>query len=477
MNKAYFLPLAIAAAVTTAANADSYTNFLTGVSAVSDKGTLTAVGGDWDQSGATVTKAGDKVADFETTSSPMRLTVTTPGPADTNTIVRVDLEVSLSDVGDFMTSLPAGAQVAFAVSTNAYNVWNGSGWVALDEVPAGVEDATTTNLTVELSYQGTNTKRKARFTVGGTILKLRSDGVTEWIELETTANNFTGLGINGSGTIAKADAEVMLGIAEYDGIKYGTLQEAVNVAAADETKGKAVDVLRPTSENINLTNNVVIADGGNIKGTITVPEGKEVDVVPNKEEFSNPETTTVAGTSGTYSIPVKVSGGTVNVVLPPTMSNKEIVGEPVRDGGAIKVTIQTATEVLADVKFDGKSLTNDVAKLRKFLEENATTTNAYVAADANATDIRAALAANGENKIPLYQSYALGIESTASVAPVSNDPAESGITLSIPTIDPAKYSGDYTIRYKVGNGAAQVSPSGITVPLTTGSHAVKIVFE
>ena len=51
------------------------------------------------------------------------------------------------------------------------------------------------------------------------------------------------------------------------------------------------------------------------------------------------------------------------------------------------------------------------------------------------------------------------------------------ITLTIPAIDTAKYSGDYAIKYQVGAEAAQNNPGAIKVPLPTGSYQVKIVFE
>ena len=60
---------------------------------------------------------------------------------------------------------------------------------------------------------------------------------------------------------------------------------------------------------------------------------------------------------------------------------------------------------------------------------------------------------------------------------VPNDAAADGITLTIPAIDTTKYSGDYAIKYQVGTGEAQTTPGEIKVPLTTGSHEVKIIFE
>ena len=394
-------------------------------------------------------------------------------PQDTNTIFRVAVNGTIEDVGEL--SAPAeGAQTAFAICTNAFHAWNGSSWVVLDEVPAGFDGSVPTNLLVEISYQGTNVQqnaRKARFTVGSMVLRPRGSDEA-WVTLTTPANNLTGFGVSGSGTLAAVNGDVMLGVAELDGVKYGTLTEAV--AKAEE--GDAVAVLRPTEENVTLNKDVAIADGGNVQGTITVDGGAsvDVDVLPTKAEFTDQA---LAGKSGEYTIPVKVSGGSVNVVLPPDMSNKEIVGGVFHDGTTVKVTIRTAADVITNAAPGGKALAANETKLRAFLDANVKA--AYEAADVTSATIADAISTNGVNNIPLYQSYALGIDPDVSVKPVAvpNDAAADGITLTIPAIDTTKYSGDYAIKYQVGAGEAQTTPGEIKVPLTTGSHEVKIIFE
>lgn len=482
MNKTCFLPFLLVAAVSAVATADTYTNFLTGVSSVNSGGTPTAVGGNWTVNEASLSKVDGKNAfEFETQDaspeSAMTLTVTA-APADTNTIVKLEMEVSVADVGDLMATLPAGAQTAFAVSTNAYNAWNGSAWVALDEVPSGIDDSQTTNLVVEIKYQGnvSSHKRAVRFSIGGTALQVRTNG-SEWVELATTADNLTGLKVSGSGTFAKADASVMIGIAEYDGVKYGTLSNAV--AAAEKDVSKPIEVLRETNESVELPNGAKIADNGKIKGEITVPEGSTIEVQPEAAEFVS-TTGAAVGTSGSYTVPVNVGGnGTVNVKLPDSMSNKEIVGTPSHSGTTVSFEIRTASSVLAAANPTGLTAapTNDIAKLRTYLA--AHTNDAYIAANASGETIKAALEATRENGLKLYQSYALGIEPTTPVKPVTvaNDSANDGITLAIPLIDTTKYSGDYNVTYKVGNEAAQSSPSAIKIPLATGSYSVKIVLS
>ena len=480
MNKTYFLPFLLVAAVSAAANADTYTNFLTGVSSVASDGTPTAVGGDWTVTGASLSKVDGKDAfEFETQDESLMTLSVTAKPADTNTIVKLELEVSVADVGDLMTSLPAEAQTAFAVSTNAYNAWNGEAWVALDEVPAGVDDSQTTNLVVEIKYQGDAPahKRAARFSIGGTALRVRAGG-SEWVELATTSNNLTGLSVSGSGTFAKADASVMLGVAEYDGVKYGTLAAAVTEASKDVSK--TIEVLRETAENVTLPNGAKIADNGNVKGEVTVPEGASVEVQPEAVEFTPSSAGVVVGTSGSYTVPVNVGGnGVVTVKLPESMSNKEVVGTPSHSGSTISLEIQTASSVLTGAKPDGtKALTANLANLRDYL--NTHTNEAYIAADVSSASITAALAATRENGLPLYQSYALGINPSTPVkpVPVASDSDPDNITLSIPGLEGTTPSGDYTIKYKVGS-TEQSGAGAIKIPLSTGTgnKRVKIAFD
>ena len=494
MKKAYFMPFIFAAALSATANDGTYTNFLTGVSSVSEQGVPAAIGGQWTPNSAQLTKVADRAFEFETAEDPMTLTVSAdPGPADTNTIVRLDLQVTLADVVDLMAVRPDGSQSAFAVCTNSYNAWNGSEWVALDEVPEGVDDTQTTNLTVELCYLGTNAtfrQRTARFSVGGKALHLRSNVEVEWIPLATEANNLSGLKINGSGTLAQADASVLLGVAEYKGVKYGSLSNAVVVAESDEDLNKpAINVVRKTDESVEINGgNITIADNGNVEGEITVDPSVPVNVNPKADEFEDAEGQKVAVTAGEFEIPINISikgdqpMTNLTVVLP--MSNKEIVGTPVKvDGNKIKVTIQTATSVLAGATPDGANALAVTDALRNYL--NAHAQEAYVAADVSSSSIENALKEErkgaNENGLPLYQSYALGITPTTSVKPVTvpNDNAVGSISLTIPALTNNVPSGDYTISYKVGD--TTVAPGAVTIPLPAkgagSSIAVKILFN
>ena len=471
MNRTLLMPLACAAALSAGAADATYTQYLTGVDSVETTGEPSAVGGTWNITDTELSKENAAVVFDTGDSGEMRLDVTA-APADTNTIVKIVVESTLEDVGELPASVTS-AQTAFAVCTNSYNAWNGSAWVPLSEVPAGIDGSQLTNLLVEISYQGASnvTGRKVRFTVGDTVLRTRA-GNSEWVDLATTANNIAGIGIAGAGTIKTLNASVMLGVASVGDVKYGTLGDAVTAA---ETAGSGtINVLRETSEDVTVTSNITIADNGKVSGTITARAGDTVTIVPTAEFFTS--YAALAGKSGTYSIPVNVSGGSVAVNLP--MNNKEVVGTPSHDGSTVNVTIQTATSVLQDATPDGtKALTASLENLRDYL--NTHTNEAYIAADVSSESIEAALRATRENGLPLYQSYALGIPPTTSVkpVPVASDTAAGAITLTIPALKNTTPSGDYGISYKVDNNAATSNPETISVPLTTGSHAVKIMFN
>ncbi len=457
--------------------ADTYSNVFTGIVSVDESGVPTAEGATWNTSGVSLANVNGSV-EFDTGSQSILSLDITSEPADTNTVVRLEFVVTVEEVDELF--VPEGEiQTAFAVHTNAFNVWNGQTWVVLDEVPAEFDGSSGTNLLVELSYQGEGIARKVRFTIGDYVLKVRST-LSEWVELSTDADNVSGLLCAGSGTITSVNGSVMLGVASYDGVKYGSLAGAVAAAQAASVVGeKPVEVLRETAENVTLEKSgVVIADNGKTTGTVTVPENAEMTVKANEEVFKS---SPLAGKSGEYEFTFNVSGGNVSVELPASMGNKE-VSSVSRNGSLVKVVLQTARSVLAAAKPDGnKSLSNNIEKLRKFLEENVP--EAYSAADVSAQSLSEALSAEGANKLPLYQSYALGISPSQSVKPVSVevDNASEAITLKIPALSGAEPSGDYdNIKFVVSRNDKKTISSdadNIAVPLETGSYSVKIVFE
>lgn len=494
MNKACFMSFVFAMALPAMAAEDQYTKFLEGVKTVSAGGVPTADGGAWVRNDAALSKTNDAVA-FETAATPMRLNVTA-APADTNTVVKVEIEATLADVGELMDALPDGAQVAFAVCTNSYNAWNGSAWVALDEVPAGVDGTQITNLTVEISYQG-NSERKACFYVGDTLLHQRAGG-SEWVVLAgdgaASKNNLAGMGIDGAGVIAKADASVMLGVAEYAGFKFGTIEEAVaTVNSLDGVDNPAVVVIRETDEDITS----YLADE---KNSVHINTAADVAVTVSPSDAAKPSGGEALGESGEYTATVnttvleKVGTANIKITLPASMSaTKEV--DPNADKtvdtatGTVTFGVRTASSVLEAASpgpNGGKPLTANVEKLHEFLANNASVayTAKYDDASEAASAIELALEDNGGNGIPKYQSYALGINQDTPVKPVTvaNDEAQNAITISIPALETSTLSGDYaTVKYVLTKPNSETvefnKGQAIQVPLATGSYQVKIVME
>ena len=119
----------------------------------------------------------------------------------------------------------------------------------------------------------------------------------------------------------------------------------------------------------------------------------------------------------------------------------------------------------------------DSAAFRKFL---ASYSSAYSAANTDAVQIKKNLEVKGGNDLPLWQSYALGIEPSASVKPAlaAGDKEDTeNIVLAIPTLASAAGSGDFTISYKVGDNTV-TALSDIRIPLNaTKKYPIKIFFK
>ena len=285
-----------------------------------------------------------------------------------------------------------------------------------------------------------------------------------------SSNNVAGISCYGSGKLKSADGSVGLAVATLsDGVKYGSIQDAV---AAAGTSATTVTVVRATNGDASIPSgsNITISDPGKqATGTISVAEGATVHVAATIAELDG-------GTNGVYSIPLKMSGGTVIVELPATVAEYKEVATSNVTSSAIEVTLQTKSSIVRAIAPDGSTaLSANEAKLREFL--NTYTNEAYAAANATSLSLENALKVSGLNGIPLWQSYVLGIAPTNSIAPVTapaGDTAADGITLAIPAIDTSKYSGDYTVTYQVGTSVTN-DPQAIKAPLATGKYTIKAV--
>lgn len=353
------------------------------------------------------------------------------------------------------------AKVGFAVVKESegcfYYGWAGSSWTKLEALDEVSETTATTDLLITLTYWGASPT--AAFTVGGK---------TASIALTATANQ-TGVKIAGCGTVSAIDGNYGYSVAKIDDTKYATFAAAVAAAVT----GNKVEVVRATAEDVTVTKSgIEIADNGNASGIISTQGDVTVDIKPTADEFKTEDVTiTTKGQSGTYTIPVTAGEG-ANIVLPWT--NKEIVATPSETPNGTTITIRTKDSIVTEALGDTKIAVND--NFRAFLTANAKTP--YEAAGANAKDIGDALKDAGDNTLPLWQDYVLGIEPATPVTPVTiptGDIDAENITLAIPAIDTTKYSGDYDVTYKVGETTCS-GPSAIKVPLTeTATYQMKIV--
>ena len=428
---------------------------------------------------------GSLVFDLEDNQS-IAFSVTDGVAPDTNTVVKVEVKGVFSPVNT--NDFPSGAemttrsaQLGFVIGINTaanttnYYAWaGGDSWVLLSH-PEGAEPNVTdeTDLIATFNYNGTHA---VQFDiVRGNTTNSLNNGVALSLTSAAgaVAGNVAGISCYGSGKLKSADGSVGLGYADVGGVKYGSLADA-NAAAAGS--GGTITVLRSTTESVTLSNGVSISDPNQLASgaTIAVASGDAVNVVATSNEVNN-------GVSGPCSIPLNISAlsaDQINVTLPGTIDdNKEIVGKDI-SGSSMTFTLQTKTSVLEATNPGGdKALSANIANLRTFL--SSYTNAAYIAADVSHSTLEAALQASGDNGIPLYQSYALGIAPTDSIAPVTapaGDPSTTQITLAIPAIVTNNYSGDYTVTYQaVGetSGASTADPQSIAVPLGTGTYTIK----
>ena len=410
---------------------------------------------------------------------------------DTNTVTKVTVSgvftaVKQTDLPTQATMNARLAQVGFVIcdtgSGNNYYAWvGGANWFALSATGATPDPTATTTLIVEFDYshRGGNANY-VKFSIqnGGLLYALEdSNHVTSFTMTSTQGallRQVAGISCYGSGSLATANGNVEIGVAEVNGVKYASLADA-NTAA---TGGGTILVDRPTTETVTLSSGVTISDPGkNASGaTLTLPADATVTVIATADEANN-------GVSGNCSVPLNFSAGsgaTVNITLPGTIATtKEVVPGSVNvSGNTATYSIQTLASILTAANPGGnKALSANVSKLRTFIAADEALAAVDAAADVTTASIQTALQANGSNGIPKWESYVLGIAPTASIKPVpapAGDADTTKITLAIPAIT-GDFSGDYGVTYKVGDGAAQNDPAAIKVPLETGTSAISVV--
>ena len=493
-----FVAAACACALALRADFTTYDNVFKAIGPSADAtNRLDSTGGSWafaDNVDHIAWENSSLVFDLEDDKS-IEFTVTDGAAPDTNTVVKVEVKSLLSEVNT--NDLPTRAemetrqaQLGFVVGINAaetpiatnYYAWTGGdSWTLLSHTE-GAEPSVTneTDFIVTFNYMISGSHSVQFDIVRGGATNSLNGGVA--LPLTSTAGsnacNVAGMRCYGSGSLTSADGSVGLAVAvlsnNVNSVRYGSLADAVTAAGTSET---TVTVVRETSETAEIpsNSNITISDpNANVKGLVTVPGGTTVTVAATEASF-NPDPT-----NGVYTIPLNTSGGTVVVKLPDSIAQyKEVASNvTVSADNGIDVEIYTKSSIMQSLNpGTDKALVADETKLREFM--NTYANEAYAAAHADEDSLTQKLQANGDNGIPLWESYVLGIAPTDSVAPVTvpaGDPSTTQITLAIPAIVTNNYSGDYTVTYQaVGgtSGASTADPQSIAVPLGTGTYTIK----
>ena len=492
--KKTLLLASVACACALAANA-SYDSWFTGMNGATGTNAMGQVNGTWVfnvTNGEATVESNKLVFDLDDGETIVFNADQAAAP-DTNTITSVAVTgvftpVKVSDLPTDAEMNTRGAQVGFVVGsandTYNYYAWvgvtaaqaDGKSWFSVGDpiLAANIENETALVVEFDYSHRTHATKNYVTFKVGGSVVGSAAYEMTS--TAGEAASSVAGMTCYGSGTLAAANGSVEIGVATVDGIKYASLGDAVTAtgSATDPT----ITIVRTTTDSATLPDGVKIYDpDGKASGaSISVVDGGTATIKATAAESNN-------GASGPCSVPLSVALGSnskIQIELDSVADNKEVTNLVV---GANSVTfdLQTKTEILAAANPGGnKALSANVAKLRQFIAADTALNTADVAADVSTASIQTALQVNGGNGIPKWESYVLGIAPNASIKPVTapaGDTSTTAITLAIPAINSANYSGDYTVKYKVGDGEEQSDPSAIEVPLATGTKTIKVVLK
>lgn len=493
MNKTVSAALSFAVAMSVSVGlADQYEGWFNGIGASpTSLSSLGETGGEWTGlQGEGISFANSRIV-LEDVETAINFSITATEP-DTEVLDRV--EVTMSGLAGAISSLPTsaemvdgGAQLSVALASDSgvlgYYAWlGGKDWVSLTGATP-VEDVDFT-LIVEVDYSVASEPRVRFALKGNPDVVLQGPG-GEWTQITTTARKFSGVKFGGNGKLAKVDGSVRLGFAKVGGVKYPTIAAAV--AAAKTGTDKNVQVIRKTSENVDMTGagDVVLADGGNMTGTVTVPSDQPVKIAPAVGEFTLPESS-ITGASGEYTLATKISGGVItaaDITLPADIAQYKEIAKVEKDGTAVKVTLQTKDTIVGAVSVGGRTL-KVTDGLKTFLANKVA---AYTAPESSTANLQKALEANGEkNNLPVWQSYVLGLDPEVATSVPKFEPLElttekdstEALFVKVPAVNPPKDSG-YTVVFRlydngVAKGTDYTDPESIPLPLDGAAHAYTI---
>lgn len=494
MNKTVSAALSFVVAMSVSVGlADQYEGWFNGIGASpTSLSSLGETGGEWTGlQGEGISFANSRIV-LEDVETAINFSITATEP-DTEVLDRV--EVTMSGLAGAISSLPTsaemiagGAQLSVALASDSgvlgYYAWlGGDNWVSLTGATP-VEDTDFT-LIVDVDYS-VAAEPKVRFALKGSPDVVLSGPGGEWTPIATikaTDDQFvrrlSGVKFGGNGKLAKVDGSVRLGFAKVGDVKYPTIAAALEAA----TEGSTVQVLRPTDENVNMEgkSGVILADGGNMSGTVTYSETQPVKIAPAVGEFTAPGGTVVGG-SGEYTLATKISGGTItaaDITLPTEIAPYKEITAVTRTDTAVKVTLQTKDTIVGKVSVGGRTLPVTAA-LKTFL---ANKVPAYKAPNSSKDNLELALKANGTNNLPVWQSYVLGLDpedatSVPKCQPVgADDTLTNKLKVKVPAVKPPSDSG-YDVKFRVMDGVTKVGdftdPLDIQLPLDGSAHAYTI---
>ena len=349
-------------------------------------------------------------------------------------------------------------------------------WVGTSGSSTPIEDWTkiadcsdpTAETTVEIQASYWAGTPKVTFTIGNEskTYTLTGDAATA-----AAANKIASVACTGSGTLSTLSGVTGIAVASVGDTTYGTVADAITAATASGATDTTVKLEADPDGEVTIPEGKTVAIDDNGK-TATIENKGTVDVAVKSDDISKG--------SGTYTYPLNVSGGTVQAST--TDSSKEVTATVDTEKKEVTLTVQTKASILTGIQFGNKAVTKDstISGFRTFLTANCK--DAYEKANTSSDAIKDALAANGVNELPLWQSYALGVTPTTDIKPtnVTKDTAATEITLAVPAVTP---TGDYTVYLTVGENTAAKKVeytsgvTSITVPADTGKYPIVLSFE
>lgn len=374
------------------------------------------------------------------------------GTAQTLSVTGVFNPISAEDLLAGTKMVEKNAQVGFAVvgaeaaegaMAYKYYAWVGAtgnataaaDWAELSELGTVADPEASTALTIELNYWDAN-KMTATFKIGDkSAMKTLTSAAAQNKKIASVS-------CTGSGTLSALNGAYQYAVAEAEGRKFGTADEAIAAAQSEGGSGE-IKLLKAVSGSVEVSGGLRVWQNNDeaLKASVT-------SSFTHKEETSYPTSATVSA-KGYHEWQV----------------NNDVLESVVINGK--KIGMGSAGFVLQDA-------------FRTFLEKNCG--DAYRSSTVTKDTLAEALNGNGTNGYPLWQSFVMGVDAdeTVKLAPATTDTEADGISLKLASTIPAS-PYDSAIKYTVTkNGGTAGTATAITrtspvvkIPLETGRYSVK----